>query len=78
MSTSNKHNYNTFTKSASASLLHCIENILNHSSKKCPDSLTMAVSSFNKVTVLCTVYIQYYLLSNSIIISSIKDDNDTS
>ena len=38
MSVSNKHNYETFTKSPAASLLLCIKNILNHSSGKCLDS----------------------------------------
>ena len=46
MSISNEHNYRTFTKSHPASLLHCIENITNHSSGKCRDSLTMAALSF--------------------------------
>ena len=46
MSLCDKHNYRSFTKSAPASfLLHCIENILNHSSGKCRDSLTMAALS---------------------------------
>ena len=39
---SNKHNYKIFSKSPPASLLHCIENILSHSSGKRCDSLTMA------------------------------------
>ena len=39
MSLSDKHNYKTFTKGPSASLLHCMENILNHLSVKCRDSL---------------------------------------
>ena len=45
MSISNKHNYKTFSKSPPASLLHCIRNILSHSSGKCRDSLTMAALS---------------------------------
>ena len=39
MSLSDKHNYKTFTKSPPASLLHYIENISNHLSGKCRDSL---------------------------------------
>ena len=39
MSPSDKHNYKTFTQSAPASLLHWIENILNHLSGKCRNSL---------------------------------------
>ena len=46
MSITNNHNHKTFTKSPPASLLHFIENILNHSSGKCGDSLTMAALSF--------------------------------
>ena len=46
MSISNKHNYKIFTKRRPASLLHCIESILNHSSGKCRDSLTMAALTF--------------------------------
>ena len=49
MSKSNKHDYKNFTKSPLACLLHCIENILDHSSGKCPDSLTMAALSFTKL-----------------------------
>ena len=58
MSISNKHNHKTFTKSAPASLLHCIENILNHSSGKCRNSLSsMAALSFTKSTGLCIKFI---------------------
>ena len=39
MSLSDKHNYKTFTKNHHASLLHCIENIVNRLSGKCRDSL---------------------------------------
>ena len=46
MSISYKNNHKTFSGSPSASLLHCIENILRHSSGKCRDSLTMATLSF--------------------------------
>ena len=46
MSVSNIHNCKTFSKSPPAWLLHCIENILSHSSGLCGDSLTMAVLSF--------------------------------
>ena len=45
-SVSNKHNYKTFSESPPASLLHCIESILSHSSGKWSDSLTMAALSF--------------------------------
>ena len=45
---SNKHNYKTLTKSDPASLLHWIENILNHSSGTYLDSLTMVALSFIK------------------------------
>ena len=58
MYVSNKHNYKTFTKSPPASLVHCIENILNHSSGKCGDSLTMAALSFTQSTCLCTIFKQ--------------------
>ena len=57
MSMNNKHNYKTFTKRPPASLLHCIENVLNHSSGKCHDSLTMSAPSFTKSTGLCTIFI---------------------
>ena len=60
MSLSNKHNYKTFSKSHPASLLHCIRNILNHSSGKWRDSLTMAALSFNNGCSefhLCTIFI---------------------
>ena len=57
MSKSDKHNYKTFTKSPPAPFLHCIENILNHSSGKCRDSLTMAALSFTMSTSLCTIFI---------------------
>ena len=90
MSISNKHNYKTFSKSP-ASLLHCIGNILSHSSRKWRDSLTMAALSFTNgcsefhqwmllVSTLYNIYslISQYLLSNSVIISSKKDDTDTS
>ena len=52
MSISNKHNHTTFTKSPPASLLHCIENILNHSSWKCRNFPSlMAALSFTKSIV---------------------------
>ena len=63
-SISKKHNYKIFTKRSPAYLLHCIENILNHLSGKCPDSLTIAAVSFAKSSGLCTIFI-HYLLSNS-------------
>ena len=34
-SISNKHNYKAFSKSPPASLVHCIENVLSHTSGKC-------------------------------------------
>ena len=46
-----------FHKSPPAFLLHYIENILNHSSGKCCDSLTMAALSFIKSIGLCTIFI---------------------
>ena len=57
MSISDRHSYKAFTKSRPASLLHCIENIFNHSSGKCHDSLIMAALSFIKSTGLCTISI---------------------
>ena len=45
-SVSNNHNYKTFSEGPTASLLHCIESILSHSSGKWRDSLTMAALSF--------------------------------
>ena len=45
MSFSNKHNYKAFSKSRPASLIHCIGDILSHSSGKWRDSLTMAALS---------------------------------
>ena len=59
MSATNKHNYKTIAKSPPASLSHCIENILNHSSGKCLDSLTMAALSFTKSTGLSTILIYW-------------------
>ena len=67
MSRNNKHNYKTFAKSPPASLLHCIEKILNHSSGKCGDYLTMAALSFTRFA--STIFIHQYLLSNSVSIS---------
>ena len=49
MSISNKHNYKTFSESPTASLLHCIGNILSYSSGKWRDSLTMYALSFTFV-----------------------------
>ena len=46
MHVSDKHNYKTFTTCPPASLLPCIENILNHSFGKCRDSLIKAALSF--------------------------------
>ena len=53
MSISNKYNYKTFSKSPPASLLHCIGNILSHSSGKWHDSLTIAALSFSPEFHLC-------------------------
>ena len=39
-----------------AALLHCIKNILKHSSGKYCDSLTMAALSFTKSAGLCTIF----------------------
>ena len=81
MSISNKQNYRTFSKIPPASLIHCIKNILSHLSGNWRDSLTVAVLSFNNACSmfhLCTIFIYHYLLSNSVIISSKKDDTDTS
>ena len=47
-SISNKDNYKTFLKGPPASLLHCIENILSHSSGKCHDSPTNGCSEFHQ------------------------------
>ena len=60
VSRSNKHNYKTFSKSPPASLLHCIGNILSHSSGKWRDSQTMAVLSFTNGCSdfhLCAIFI---------------------
>ena len=55
-SVSNNHNYKTFSKRPTASLLHIciIRNILSHSSGKWRDSLTMAALSFTFVQYLFT------------------------
>ena len=58
MSISDKHNYKTFTKSPPASLLHCIENILNHSSKKCSDS-DNGYSEFHRYRYVSQFFILY-------------------
>ena len=55
LSISNQHNYKTFTKHFPAFLLHYIENILNHSSGKCLDSLTISVVSFTKLSQVAFV-----------------------
>ena len=78
ISISNKHNYKSFTESSPASLLHYIEKLLNHLSGKCRDSLTMTALSLIMSTGLCTIFINQYLLSNSVIIRSKKDETDTS
>ena len=74
LSISNEHNHKTFSKSRPASLIHCMGNTLSHSSGKGRDSLTMVALSFTFVQYLFT----NILLSNSIIISSKKDDTNTS
>ena len=59
-SISNKHNHKTFSKSPPASLIHCIGNILSHSSWKWGDSLTMAALSFTNGCSefhLCAIFI---------------------
>ena len=56
MSINNDHNYNTFSKSPPASLVHCNGNVLSHSSEKCRDSLAIAALSF-------TLYNIYSLIS---------------
>ena len=59
-SINNRHNYKTFSKSPPASLSHCIENILSHSSGKCRDSLTMAALKFTNGCSefhLCSIFI---------------------
>ena len=61
-STSNRHNYKTFTKNPPASLLHYVENILNHSCGKCRKSLKMATLSSNKSTGF-NLYNIYSLIS---------------
>ena len=66
LSTSNKHDYKTFSKSRPACLLHCIGNILSHSSGKWRDSLTMAALSFT--------FVQYLFI---IISARRKDDTNT-
>ena len=60
MSVGNKHNYKTFLKSPPASLIHCIGNILSHSSGKWRDSLIMAALSFTNECSefhLCSIFI---------------------
>ena len=72
---SNKRNYQpgkVHYKSLPASLLHCIESILNNLSGKCLDSaLTMAAPNFTKSTGLCTIFVHLYLHNNSVTISSV-------
>ena len=83
MYVSSKHNYKTFSKSPPASLIHCIENVLSHSSGKWRDSLTMAALSF---TNGCSEFHLYTIFNNSLISpqqqhklsARKKDDTDTS
>ena len=63
MSISNKHNHKTFSESPPASLLHCIGNILSHSSGKWCDSLTMAALSFTNGCSAFHLYTIYSLIS---------------
>ena len=78
-SLSNKYNHKIFTRSPPASLLHCIEKILSHSSGKCRDSLTMATLSFTKSIGLCTIFIhQYISLATAYLSARRKDNTDTS
>ena len=63
MSIGSKHDCKVFTKSPPASLLCCIENIFNHSSGKCRDSLTMAALSFAKSDQLAAFENIYLLIS---------------
>ena len=54
-------NYKTFSKSPPASLVHCIQNVLSHSSGKWRNSLAIAdMSSTNGCSEfhLCTIFIQ--------------------
>ena len=57
MSISNEYYFKTFTKGPLASLLQFIENILNHSSRKCCDYLTMAALKFTKSVGHVTIFI---------------------
>ena len=60
MSISNKDNNKTFSKSPSASLLHCIGNMLSHLFGKWRDSLTMGSLSFTNECSefhLCTIFV---------------------
>ena len=60
MSLSDKHNHKTFTKCPPASLLHCMENILNHLPGKCRDSLAdNGCSEFHQVS-----WPQYHLFTS--------------
>ena len=73
-SISNKQPQN-FLKSPPVLLLHCIGNILSHSSGKWRDSLTMAALTFTNGCSefhLCTIFIHQYLPGNIVIISSKK------
>ena len=61
MSISNKHNQKTFSKRPPPSLLHCIRNILSHSSGKWRDSLTMASLSL-PMDAHSFTFVQYFSL----------------
>ena len=63
MPINNKHNCKTFTENSPASLLDCIDNILDHSSGNCRDSLTMAALSFTKSTI---AFVQYLFTNISL------------
>ena len=83
-SVSNKnHNYKTFSKSPTASLLDIciIRNILSHSSGKWRDSLTMAALSFTNGCYefhLCTIFIRNYQLEKKMIPTSLSFPSRTS
>ena len=60
-SISNTHNCKTFTKSPPASLLHYIENSLNHSCWTYINSLKMATLSLtSQLALICTIFIHLY------------------
>ena len=68
LSISNKHNFKIFFKSPPASMLHCIRNILSHSSGKWRNSLTMAALSFTNHAPSFT-FVQYLFTNISLVIA---------